>query len=422
MPIVIQHQPVGAIAEAGLMAGLGQYRQRQQAAALQQQQLAQNDAHFQQNLAAQLYGRQQQNLANQQSQLFQAAKQAEILGWQRQNQQADQQTFREQKLADFDKLRELQVADANLKWERDQTAAQKKWDDEQKFLWEKANASDATTQLNATVADMANNIEQFGSADQPEVHAYVNQWKATAKNPAVRSSPKAMLEAAEKFQQDLDESGLMERRNPKPNTMQQFGEETAPVPGIGIVGRDRSGAWRKIADDPISDFVTKNLRYYQDEDKNVDMDKMLRDAQSYAAGIKSLHGGTAPPPAATGPPTPKKAQTFDAYWDALPRKDREQHFKDASTELMKGDRLTPPTPQEVLARVRQNMTAVHGFGENEKQPPQPFPKHIDEIPESMRQEFVDYIAKPQSAAEAKATLKPGTPFMTPDGRIGKMPQ
>src|SRR6185503_4308526 len=137
-------QPIAAIANAALMGGLGQYRQRQQAIALQAQQLAQNDAHFRQNLAAHLYQQQQQNLANQNAQLFQAAKQADILRWGRQNEVADQQQRRGWQEADMGQRRGWDVEDLNKQFQQADKAredaqreAQQQFERQNNALWER---------------------------------------------------------------------------------------------------------------------------------------------------------------------------------------------------------------------------------------------------------------------------------------------
>lgn len=295
---------------------------------------------------------------------------------------------------------------------------------EQQGLWERANVSSDATELNSKMADLANNINLFDHADQPDVEAFHSRWKAITKNPAIKSSPKAYSEAIGEFKAELDESGLMSRMKSRQSWAEQVKAEELQEPITGPDGR----VW-------AIKITTPDYR----NGKKVARTQLI----------------TAPKPDLTE--ALAKATNFDEHWKLLPPKDKATEFKAASDELMASEsRTEPPSPTEVMKRARERVSAIYGYGET-AQPPAPqepaldprnvaayeemqrrmgvnyaqptattpvnapnFPKHINEVPEEMRVEFAAHLAQPKNAAE-RASLNSGTIYLAPDGSIHTVP-
>lgn len=416
MPISVDYAPPAeSVFNAAMVGGWGEYQARQNQQRLQAQQLALQDQHFQQQLAAHLYQQQQQQLANQNSQLFHAGQQrylqdsqqqnhADRAAWDRQNQLDDQTTRRDWQNEDWTK----QITQADAAREDQQRFAQSQFEDQQRALWERNSVEQGEKGIDDQISHVANNMDLLPEGDRSKFQTLYNNWTAIRADRAIAANPKAYGEVLQKFAGDFQRSGIVERMKPRLNTAQQFQEETFAMPGVGVVGRDRSGAWRNIADDPIHSFVAKILPQLQkqfiDEDTGeVDQGKLNKALASSVAAYRSTLSGQ--PAQEPQPPQPTPQQLADS------QRARAQYESRQRAEAEKGIvgwRGNEPVFAGQDGQVRPVST-------QRDEPAMPS-NHISEVPPERREVLSRLLPHPKTPAEA-AKLPAGTTFVTPDGRL-----
>jgi hypothetical protein len=479
MPIQVQYQPpANVIADAALYAGQGEFAQQQQAQALRQQALQQQAALAQQEHAVRLYAQQQALAANQNSQLFQAAKQSQLLDWQRNNQLADQKTQRDWHVADISGQQKF--AQGQLTAQQDFAQAQQQR--AQQSIWEVGSVQDSEKSLNDQLANVAANREQLASPeDQAEFDRLNSQWKSVRGNRAIASSPKAFGEAISKFQAELGRSGILDRMKPPPTAQDRFDRNVVTDEYGRKWVEDRNGAFHMRGDDPLDEFVSKNLKTYQRDDGSVDGAAAMRDYQDFQSLKQSMRsqmavmqgGGSADDfivasgafaaPPTPRPPTVKTAKNFDEYWGVINDTEKRAWLTQAGKTLPAKTSEGKPinhSPDQVMAKAREMVDSVHGFNDPHRQwesyrrqnpeqaaaletwakqpptaprpvsataeqqsPPTPMPatpRHINEVPEAFRAKFAAALPQPTKPEEI-ASLKPGTVWLAPDGSIREVP-
>lgn len=467
MPINIDWQPpLGAVADASYQGGLGEYLNRQQQVALQQQQQALQNQHFQQQLAANLYSQQQNQMANQASQVFHAQQTQQLRAQDWEAQHGRDLMQRDWNTQDKDDQRLNHVTDLNwqanqAKVARDaqQQAAQEQFQRQQQAAWENKSVEESENSIDQTMKHVADNIDLLPQEAQKEFYSNLySPWQAIKADRSVKARPQAYGEVLTKFGQDIQKSGILQRMKPRLNTAEQFQQETVPVPGIGVVSRDRSGAWRKIADekDPVGDFLSKNLRYFQDPDTmEVNMDAAMDAAHKFVAAKQGMQAGQPPAQQAAQPDVwdhfkghfPEAAAHMEAVHGGKPplnaeqqrglRESMDRHVKEVSQQqgqqppsLTPGqqkeiNRLQqqgqPPTPDQVAF---QQQMAAHGrqqaqeAGQIFAAPPGGKVLKADSLPAAVQSQLPRLHSKEEVAA-FRAHHGPGAPFQGPDGKVYK---
>lgn len=420
MPISVQYAPpLDIIADAALYAGQGEFNQQSIQNNLRQQALAQQAAAQQQDTAARLYSQQQSIAAQQQSQAFDAFRRAQELEAGRQHEMAG--------LKQRNEWRGDELQQAN-QWDNE------RFDKQQQAVWQTQSVTASEQSLNNHLGQLASSRQRFASPEDVQEFERINAlWKATKNNRAIASNPKAYGEAIGKVQAELERSGILDRLKPQLSAIDQFGEETVEIPGRGLFGRDRSGAWRQVAPekDPLDEFVNKNLKAYVQDDGSVDTQSLLRDFQAVQQVKDALKQGIAggPMPQIAAPPrkvTPKNAQNFDEYWGAIDDTDRLTWITKA-TDLLKTDKeLGPPSTDAIMDKAKELVSAVRGFKSQE----QSDPAQIAAWQEFARQSGFDirpgggvmpkqsapfFPGSPSKARERVAPPAIGEEYIAPDG-------
>lgn len=470
MPIRIEYNPVAAIADAGITAGLGQYRQRQQAMALQQRQLEQQNEQFQQGLAARIWQQQQDAIAQQNSQMFQAAKQAQILGWERGNQVADQGVRREQQVADNQQRRGFEVEDIKnqerVADERQQAALD--WN------WGTSNVTAMEADTNKTMAGYENQRQYMNDEGKRLLGDLTGKLRAIQKQrPALR--PAQYGELLGQFREDVQRAGL-EARIQRPQTIAEripaetHREEVLDENGEFMGWNVWSGVVRNGQSTLTSKFIPKAKEnttadakldsmkpdsfeglYANRETFNADFTATQKEliASSKAASEK---GGTPAAAVTQADVVAAMKAKFDA-WKSIQPKNEEQQSADQRLAENQQPEAVPqeqaPDPRLVLAYNRMQARMRDGslswtHDENGKGnaiqqsiadrwrlgdksgahvTPASVPKkpvNIQDAPKQRREILESVLPKPASIEEAMK-LPPGTRFIGPDGVIRKVP-
>ena len=408
MPITIRHEPsLQLVDNAALFAGQGEYLDRQQQHAARQRALDQQAFQNERELQARLYMQAQAQAANQNSQLFQAARQNALMQQQREQQLADMGQQREWRQADLGQQRQWKLADA----QQANTWNNERFDRGQQAAWETQSVGAVESRINNQFADMAANRDQFASKEDADEFDSINaQWKALQRDPRLRSSPRAYMEGLAKFQRELEQpptnpdgtlldtaegrlAGIIRRMKPPPPIAEQFDKDVIERNGQ-LYSRDRSGAFRHIGEvppDPFDIYLKDNLKHYQREDGTPDYEQAQRDfqareqfkSQRQAAAREKMEivgreiagSGSADdflmasgafdpptPPQAPRKITPKTATNYDEYWGAIPEDEKRQWRKQAFDILKTdGKREGAITADEIAKMTRELVNATNGY-------------------------------------------------------------
>ena len=391
MPITVRHEPsLQLVDNAALFAGQGEFLDRQQQHAARQRALDQQAFQNERELQSRLYMQAQAQAANQNSQLFQAARQNALM-----------QQQREQQLADLGEQRKWQggVAQQANTWKNE------RFDRQQNAIWETNSVGASEKGVSDQLADIAAKRDQLASPqDQKKFDDLNAQWDAVRANRILQSNPKAYGEAIGKFQRELQNpegvlNGIVSRMKPPPTVKElkeQGGidEEKIYDDDGNLMGVMRSrvvvrNGERQLDEkfipykppaDPRKDFVDKNLDQYDGDidatldayDRVVARDAQVKEALARrdAAAFVGEQGFTLPglpptPPQAPLKPTPKTATNIDDYWNAIDDDERRKWNANALKILPKrkdkdGNEI-PPSPDDVVKTAKALAAATKGF-------------------------------------------------------------
>lgn len=459
MPIKIEYQPVAAIADAGMTAGLGQYRQRQQALAIQQRQLEQQAAQFQQGLAARLFGQQQDQMAQQNAQMFQAAKQAQILGWERGNQVADQGLRREQQVADANQRRGWEVADLKGQNELVDERQQRGMD----WQWEAKTADQVEQDVNTRMAGYSNQ-RQFMSEEGKRLLNDLTGTVTAIKKARPGLRPKQYVEKLGEFYAAVERAGLEQYIQAPKTIADRIPDESKTVeaytpdnPVTGEKGKF-AGWWdtTTVTRNGSSQLVRKFVPYKEDTAAQVKTAAQTPDSfeslysnreqfnKDYTATQKELLSEAKAAAAANGTADGKEPKVshesvvesmrakFDAWKSIQPK-------SQAVTDAGNMGQTPPPPPsaeeQQAAAMAAQARAVMRILEEQQQaamnEAPRPGPQvtpaatpkkpvNIQDAPKQRREILQSVMPKPATPEEAM-DLWPGTRFISPDGTIRKVP-
>lgn len=428
MAINVSYQPAAAvIADAAYQGGLGEYRQRQAAQAIQLAQMGLQDQHFQQDLAARQFAQQQQLMANANSQMFNAQRQMALMDAEQEDAANKAQWLRENQLADLQMKRGWDVADQKAQWDQQaqQQQVQRDW------AWNLEGAK----QLEAnTVKGMAN-YEAQRSYMSPEGLRLLGDL--TGKLRAIQKQraslrPEQYAGLLGQFQQEVQTANL-DSRIEKPKSIaeripQESYQEAVLDPNGEFLGYNvwtstvRNGQstltpkFIPKPKDPASKPETKAPQSFEHLYAN-NREEFQKD---FAATQKEL---LAEAKANAGEDGTVQAVTHQDVVKAMRDK------FDAWQSIQPGSERQPTWGEQVAQQVAAHAQYAQQVGQQmiEQSPPQPRPEvqvQPAAKPRAMSPEkkamAEAVLPRPKTPQEA-ASLPPGTLFMGPDGKVRRVP-
>lgn len=467
MAINIDYTPAAAVEQMGFLAGRGDFNRWLADQQFRAAQMAQQGNQFQQQQAL----RENALVAEQQQQAYNAANRNATLQWNRQNELADRENQQNWQAAVMGQRQQWDVAEQQAQ----QAATAERMQQMAAFGSAEQGGDALEKEIGGTLTTFAKQKQYLTPEGVNVLNKLQGEFQARRK---VRDwgNPQAHAQALGDLAQQIQRADLQQYLNvPKPSP-EAFAEETVET-AYGIMGRDRSGAWRKVAPpptDPRQDWLNKNLKNFEDPDtKEIDIDRAMRayeKIQAWQANQMAAAEGfpVAPVPPEPPPrPTVRTAKTFEEYWQALPPDKREALERDSATRLKPSaaDGEGPPSHAAVMEDVRKRLVAIHGFksgepaptaeqeqaifarfreleakarsrpegiaaldvqrarqeinaslGIGEAQPKPETPRKLDDLRDGDRQLVEKYLPRPQTRAD-RDKLPKGTSYIAPDGSL-----
>lgn len=377
MAIRVAHEPVRAIAEMGYTAGLGNYRRWQAEQQLRRQALAQDDIQQQRAIAAQLFG-QRQNLQAQLArdfaqQKFDQARIQDAQQFQLQRDQADEQGA-------MNRLAQDQQFRAGLAEEqRAMEAAQ------EERLW------------SGGVMDAMQKAQKEGYlVNKLEYDKAYADYQRVMKDPSLSQDEKWIAAGEARRRVEAAIQSAKPSPDGPPMTLQQKVEQGAYAQPVTGPNGEFMGwnTWTETIRNGSPQLTPKFIPYKPPDDP----------AKDYAAFVDKFIGKDKP----AGPDETPKQYTPD---------DIRRMWAERQEALAGMASKEPPPPPLPPPNVTAPGMDMNGDGMPDDQPPPPAPS-IDQQTAEMAQGVLPRPASPEEARK----LPPGTMFMTPDGRILRVPQ
>jgi len=433
MPIGISYQPPMAyIANLANIAGQGDFNRWQSEQDLRVAGMAQQGYQFEQQMAA----RQQAQAAEQQQQAWQSANRNQLLAWQRQNEVADRQQQMRWQDARLGQQRQWETADQGRQRQNQLTDQQTNQANDlarigqsAQFQWSTRGAEEIEKEMGTSLAALSKQRQFLTPEGTEQLNHFQNEYRQRQKA-RDWARPEHYAQAMTDLAGQMERANLRQHLNVPPPSPEALEKETVQTP-YGILGKDRSGAWRKIAeapDDPLDAFLEKNLKNYQLDGGGVDIDAAKRDYLSLQAlkqGLQAQMSGEGSADdflvanGAFGPPAaPQRKLVVPTgrgftEWVAKNRKSLEKTDEAGNATLDYGY-----ARRQYLAEIEtaNNLDATDDGGQGGNATP----RYIFELPEEKAAQLWATAPKPQTPAEVK-NLPSGTVFITPDGRIKRVP-